>query len=70
MKLDITDCEILSLDSGVIAEPTYSSFVPPAEWRYQCPKCGSRVQHSVDVCWNCNYGADGDSTAYHGRFGR
>jgi hypothetical protein len=56
--------------NGGFAEPIYSSFVPPANWQHQCPKCGSRVQYSVDVCWNCNYGADGDSTAYHERYGR
>ena len=66
---------ILNPDSDLIrrggfAEPAYSSFVPPADWQFQCPKCGSRVQHSVDVCWSCNYGADGDSTAYFDRYGR
>ena len=50
-------------------EPTYTNFVPPDDWRYQCPACGARVQHQVDVCWNCNYGADGDSTAYYQRYG-
>jgi hypothetical protein len=26
------------------------------------------VEKKIDVCWNCNYGADGDSTAYRQRF--
>lgn len=52
-----------------LAEPKYKKFVPPANWQYQCPVCGSRVEKAVDVCWNCNYGADGDSTAYRKRWG-
>ena len=52
-----------------LAEPEYTDFVPPADWRYQCPVCGSRCEKQIDVCWNCNYGADGDSTAYHQRWG-
>ena len=52
-----------------LAEPEYTDFVPPADWRYQCPVCGSRVEKQIDVCWNCNYGANGDSTAYHQRWG-
>lgn len=51
------------------AEPEYTDFVPPADWRYQCPVCGSRVEKQIDVCWRCSYGADGDSTAYHQRWG-
>ena len=39
-------------------EPVYTAFVPPPDWRLQCPVCGARVQHPVDVCWNCNFGAD------------
>lgn len=42
---------------GGIQEPHYTGFVPPASYRFQCPKCGSRVQHQVDVCWNCGYGS-------------
>lgn len=52
-----------------LAEPEYTDFVPPADWCYQCPACGARVEKQIDVCWNCNYGADGDSTAYHERWG-
>ena len=51
-----------------LAEPKYTDFVPPASWRYQCPVCGSRVEKAVDICWNCNYGADGDNTAYRQRW--
>lgn len=40
-----------------IAEPDYSSFVPPPHWRYQCPRCGARVEYKIDVCWNCGYGS-------------
>ena len=43
--------------NGGRQEPTYSDFVPPSNWSFQCPRCGSRVQHQIDVCWNCNYGA-------------
>ncbi len=56
--------------NGGFAEPTYTDFVPPANFRHQCPNCGVRVQHAVDVCWNCNYGANGDSTAYYKRYER
>ncbi len=52
-----------------LAEPEYTDFVPPADWRYQCPVCGSRVEKQIDVCWNCSYGHDSDSTAYHQRWG-
>jgi len=52
-----------------LAEPKYTDFVPPADWVYQCPVCGSRVKHKIDVCWSCSYGADGDGTAYYERFG-
>lgn len=38
-----------------------TSFVPPPNWRYQCPRCFARVQHAIDICWNCNYGADSDN---------
>ncbi len=41
-----------------------TAFVPPADWTFQCPRCGARVQHRIDICWNCSYGANGDSTAY------
>jgi len=41
-----------------LAEPKYTTFVPPHSWKYQCPVCGSRVEKAVDICWNCNYGAE------------
>ena len=37
---------------------------PPASWKFCCPSCNARVQHQIDVCWNCNYGADSDSSVY------
>lgn len=52
-----------------LSEPEYTDFVPPADWRYQCPVCGSRVEKQIDVCWRCGYGRDGDSTAYNQRWG-
>lgn len=52
-----------------LAEPEYTDFVPPADWRYQCPVCGARVEKQIDVCWQCGYGRGGDSTAYHQRWG-
>lgn len=51
-----------------LAEPN-SNFTPPKSWQFQCPRCGARVEHQIDVCWNCNYGADGDSSDYVRRFG-
>ncbi|TWU49263.1 hypothetical protein [Rubripirellula reticaptiva] len=66
---------ILNRDSelvrnGGFAEPTYTDFIPPTHFQNQCPKCGARVQHAFGVCWNCNYGADGDATAFYERYGR
>ena len=52
-----------------LAEPQYTDFVPPSSWRFQCPACGARVEKKIDVCWRCSYGRDGDSTAYHQRWG-
>jgi hypothetical protein len=52
-----------------LKEPKYTNFTPPENWRYQCPTCGSRVEKAVDVCWNCNYGANNDDTAYRERWG-
>lgn len=51
-----------------IQEPN-TNFVPPDDWRFQCPSCGARVKQRIDVCWNCNYGADGDSSIYLQKFG-
>lgn len=51
-----------------IQEPN-TNLVPPADWKFQCPCCGVRVQHQIDVCWNCNYGEDGDSSVYIQKFG-
>ena len=53
-----------------LPEPDYVSFLPPANWRYQCPRCGARVEHRIDVCWNCRYGEDGDSSDYYRRWGQ
>lgn len=47
-----------------IPQPKYKEFVPPASWVYQCPRCGARVQHAIDVCWNCNYGEHGTGEEY------
>jgi hypothetical protein len=55
--------------AGGFPEPTYMGFVPPGEWRFQCPRCHVRLQFNPDVCWNCNYGADGDSSAYYEAYG-
>jgi hypothetical protein len=51
-------------------EPRYTSFVPPSQWRFRCPVCGARVERRKGVCWNCNYGADGDSSAYYWAMGQ
>ncbi|WP_442508354.1 hypothetical protein SH528x_007323 [Novipirellula sp. SH528] len=56
--------------NGGFAEPTYTDFVPPTHFRFQCPQCGARVQDAFGVCWRCSYGADGDSTAFYERYGR
>ena len=49
-----------------------TDFVPPTYWKFRCPVCGARCPESWGVCWNpdCNYGADGDATAYYERYGR
>lgn len=52
-----------------LKEPEHGSFVPPSGWRFQCPRCGARVEHQIDVCWNCRYGEDGDSSDYYRRWG-
>ena len=48
-------------------EPESPTFVPPESWRYQCPVCGARVEKQIDVCWQCDYGHDNNSTPYHER---
>lgn len=50
------------------AEPQ-TTFRPPPSWKFQCPVCEARQSTRVCVCWNCEYGADSDSTAYFQRFG-
>lgn len=40
-----------------------------SNWRFLCPVCGSAVQHRIDICRHCGYGADGDSAAYFARYG-
>jgi len=44
------------MSSTAIPEPTYTDFIPPPHWRYQCPVCGARVEMAVDVCWRCGFG--------------
>lgn len=51
-----------------LQEPAISKQAPRS-WRYQCPVCGCRQPSRICVCWNCGYGADGDSTAYVERWG-
>lgn len=53
---------------GGFEEPEYTYFVPPADWQFQCPVCGARQPYQKCVCWACEYGADGDSTAYYERW--
>lgn len=60
------DSEVLR-NSG-FPEPD-TNFVPPASWKYRCPVCGARCPESWGTCWNCNYGADGDASAYYQRYG-
>jgi hypothetical protein len=55
--------------AGGFPEPRYTGFVPPSDWPFQCPRCHVRLQYNPDTCWNCNYGADGDSTAYYEAYG-
>lgn len=61
------DSELIK--DGGFAEPEYTNFIPPVDWRFQCPVCGARQQTNFGVCWRCDYGADGDDTAYHQRWG-
>ena len=62
-----TDSELIR--DGGFEEPVYTGFVPPADWRFQCPVCGARQPTDFGVCWACGYGADGDDTAYYRRWG-
>lgn len=55
--------------NGGFEEPEYTDFIPPADWKYQCPVCGARQPFDYGVCWLCGYGADGDDTAYRERWG-
>lgn len=48
--------------------PVQPRFVPPAHWEFSCPVCQARVEKAIDVCWNCGYGKDGDSSAYYDQF--
>ena len=61
------DSELIK--DGGFEEPVYEDFVPPDHWKHQCPTCGARQQTNFGVCWNCNYGDDGDDTAYQQRWG-
>jgi hypothetical protein len=70
------DVTVFNFDSDLIKnggfeEPVYTDFVPPEYWRFQCPVCGARQGSDFGVCWypGCNYGADGDDTAYFERWG-
>lgn len=51
-----------------MAEPR-TSFVPPASWKFQCPVCGAKQPSRVCVCWNCDYGSNGDSSEFFKKFG-
>jgi len=56
---------------GGFEEPEYTDFVPPKHFRFQCPRCLARVEHSYGVCWNCSYGScPGDEKEYYERWGR
>jgi len=59
------------IKDGGFEEPEYKEFVPPADWRFQCPVCGARQPTDFGVCWfpGCDYGEDGDDTAYYKRWG-
>ncbi len=61
------DSELIK--DGGFEEPEYTKFIPPKNWIHQCPVCGARQKTNFGVCWNCNYGADGDDTAYQERWG-
>lgn len=55
---------------GGFEEPEYTGFVPPKHFRFQCPRCLARVEHSFGVCWNCSYGScPGDEKEYYERWG-
>ncbi len=62
------DSELIK--DGGFAEPEYTGFIPPKHFRYQCPRCLVRVEHSFGVCWNCSYGSrPGDEKEYYQRWG-
>ena len=42
---------------GGLREPV-TDFIPPEHWRFQCPRCGARVEHGNSMCWNCGHGND------------
>lgn len=58
------------IKDGGFQEPRYTDLVSPGHWKFQCPVCGTRQQTEFCVCWRCDYGADGDSSAYYRRWGR
>lgn len=61
------DSELIK--NGGFEEPEYTDFVPPDYFRYQCPRCLVRVEHSFGVCWNCSYGScPGDEKEYFERW--
>ena len=49
--------------NAVIGNPNPSAF------KFHCPVCSCPVEKRIDVCPECGYGADGDSTAYFEKFG-
>jgi len=62
------DSELIK--DGGFEEPEYTGFIPPEHFRYQCPRCLVRVEHSFGVCGNCSYGScPGDEKEYYERWG-
>jgi hypothetical protein len=35
------------------SEPSYTGFVPPRSWGFQCLTCFARVETASGQCWNC-----------------
>ncbi len=61
------DSELIK--DGGFQEPEYTGFIPPEHFRFQCPRCLVRVEHSFGVCWNCSYGSrSGDEKEYYQRW--